>query len=765
MSVKRLTHDEILDAIKADVDIRKPVVTSFFTAFGTSPACQLNCHALHSHFDQNKSCPLPRERAARKQESIIRNQRDRVFFDSIQRWFTATEIASSASQGCGTCSIFDAVLRIVFQQDAAILSDGHEYCIDVSFGLKRRLRSCGGANPEEFVQLFQSRTTQMAFERLPFSEFLLGSEHSIARIRRWINGCFNSHQVCSKYSKPHQDSPRPARLLDLRSIRSGDATGIRLIDVRHDSTMRYACLSHRWDPGVDQCRTTTDNLHLAQVVIEEKKLPTNFRDAIKLTRDLGIDYLWIDSICIIQAGDGGNDLIKEMGKMGAIYQYATVTIVAASSPDSSAGCFLCDGWPDIGMTISDTSGDAHLIGARILDRRGVPASVKDVADHYPLLTRGWVFQERLLSPRLLQCNYGEFTFDCLESSQCECVSDLAPHPTGLMQGRTVGFFKSSFRRLRLPPDGRETEGARLEWKQATMRYWRSSVNIFMRTALTHPSDVLLAIAGCAQAIEPMLKTVYVAGMWEEALPIDMVWFVVPGEARAKPQPRPVDTTAPSWSWASVAIGQAINYFELTQNGGKDPWYGLIKYLQNAIQKIDWSPESSLNPLGRLKYAHLHMRSVLLHCYIRFFCDEVRPSKGQAPSRRRDLHTEDLRHLGSCITSIQGIPTGETTIDLSLDAKPDGENLDITPFEYCVSSERRRCELVRVSLLPALHRKRRERVQDVFIVLSKVSPCESGSEVYKRIGLLTLTTKTVKAPDWQKIIPEKMDVEPDEFLFV
>lgn len=298
-----------------------------------------------------------------------------------------------------------------------------------------------------------------------------------------------------------------------------------------------------------------------------------------------------------------------------------------------------------------------------------------------------------------------------------------------------------------------------------MRYWRSSVNIFMRSALTHPSDVLLAIAGCAQAIAPLLGTVYVAGMWEEALPIDMLWYVVPGEAKAKPQPRPEDTTAPSWSWASVAMGQAISYFELTQNGGNDPWSGTIKHLKEAVEEITWEPESVLNPLGRLSYAYLRMRSVLLPCYIRFFCDRVRPSKTQSPSRRRDLHTENLRHLGSCTTEIPGIATQETAIDLSLDAKTDGEALATKSFDHCDGFGSRECELARVYLLPALHRKRRAQVQDVFIVLNKVPSLQKDSDCYRRIGLVTLTTKSVDAPDWQKMILRRSDVEPDDFLLL
>ena len=77
--------------------------------------------------------------------------------------------------------------------------------------------------------------------------------------------------------------------------------------------------------------------------------------------------------------------------------------------------------------VSDSSNEEYLIGARVLDQKGRSVSTDDIKDRYAVLSRGWVFQERLMSTRLLLCNYGEFAFECLKSSHCECESSLAPH--------------------------------------------------------------------------------------------------------------------------------------------------------------------------------------------------------------------------------------------------------------------------------------------------------------------------------------------------
>jgi hypothetical protein len=83
-----------------------------------------------------------------------------------------------------------------------------------------------------------------------------------------------------------------------------------------------------------------------------EQFPANFRDAVSIARDLKIPYLWMDSLCIIQEGDGGTDLDREIAKMGAIYRNSRLNIAAVSSPDSSGGCFAKDQWPDICFSIS-----------------------------------------------------------------------------------------------------------------------------------------------------------------------------------------------------------------------------------------------------------------------------------------------------------------------------------------------------------------------------------------------------------------------------
>lgn len=72
-------------------------------------------------------------------------------------------------------------------------------------------------------------------------------------------------------------------------------------------------------------------------------LPTTFRDAIQVTKGLGIRYLWIDSLCIIQ--DDDVDWKEESSKMASIYQNSFLTICATAAPDDEAGL-----WPRVAPT-------------------------------------------------------------------------------------------------------------------------------------------------------------------------------------------------------------------------------------------------------------------------------------------------------------------------------------------------------------------------------------------------------------------------------
>jgi hypothetical protein len=95
-------------------------------------------------------------------------------------------------------------------------------------------------------------------------------------------------------------------------------------------------LSHCWGPA--QLITTTANtIEQRKAGIPLEDLPQTFKDAVSLTRNLGIRYLWIDSLCIKQLDE--EDWEAEASKMGSVYSHSYLNIAATSSAEGRGGCF------------------------------------------------------------------------------------------------------------------------------------------------------------------------------------------------------------------------------------------------------------------------------------------------------------------------------------------------------------------------------------------------------------------------------------------
>lgn len=237
-----------------------------------------------------------------------------------------------------------------------------------------------------------------------------------------------NHEACRR--------ARPALSLPKRVIHVGDErnTTVRLVEtdsipMKDDAqdTPRYLALSHCWGQSV--------HLVTEKATLEDRKsniawdsLPPTFRDAVTITRNLGFDYVWIDSLCIIQ--DDTQDWVNEASKMASIYEGARLVLAASSSVDGNGGCLFGrepylevqgkshDGVP---YTFFARKGLKHDVFNSLLDGKRLERGPEElVIRPYPLFTRAWCFQERLLATRMLHFTKGEMVFDCLTEINCEC---------------------------------------------------------------------------------------------------------------------------------------------------------------------------------------------------------------------------------------------------------------------------------------------------------------------------------------------------------
>lgn len=188
-------------------------------------------------------------------------------------------------------------------------------------------------------------------------------------------------------------------------------------------------LSHCWgnEPEHIQKLTMANYKDMTTTGTSFAKLPKSFQDAIRLSRFLGVNYLWIDSLCIIQDSPGGQDWKEESKTMTKIYQNSRCNIAASASTGPTLGCFyprdpflvhpmkitLCSAQkPDIGReTDSPDALQTYLFSN--------PLAWSENIEWAPLNKRAWVLQERVLSLRQLNCGHEQLLWECHENVACE----------------------------------------------------------------------------------------------------------------------------------------------------------------------------------------------------------------------------------------------------------------------------------------------------------------------------------------------------------
>jgi Heterokaryon incompatibility protein (HET) len=180
---------------------------------------------------------------------------------------------------------------------------------------------------------------------------------------------------------------------------------------------KYIALSHCWGEEKLPLRTTKDKLDTYKGRIEPSELPRTFLDAVTVAREIDVQYLWIDSLCIIQ--DDSEDWAKESQKMEQVFSSAYCTISATSAKNSHEG-FLSFPVKEA-VRIPDGEKSEFAVYACIADK-----SFKQAVDKDGLLnTRGWVLQERALSRRTIHFTGSQIFWECGSVIHYDNLSQLA----------------------------------------------------------------------------------------------------------------------------------------------------------------------------------------------------------------------------------------------------------------------------------------------------------------------------------------------------
>ena len=207
------------------------------------------------------------------------------------------------------------------------------------------------------------------------------AETTFETIKSWIEQCVSNHSRCRSIIRDvGVASWYPKRMLDLNND---------LVILRENiQTQRYACLSHCWGPVDDVIKSTVDTLDEFMVQIPWSRLTRTFQDAVDICRRLGIFFLWVDSLCIVQ--DSDDDWKEQAAKMADIYENAFVTLAATKAQDSSSGLYSQTD-PEFFASVVPGYCDVYIRQER--PKYPTHWGERDRSKAWPLLNRGWVYQK------------------------------------------------------------------------------------------------------------------------------------------------------------------------------------------------------------------------------------------------------------------------------------------------------------------------------------------------------------------------------------
>lgn len=462
-------------------------------------------------------------------------------------------------------------------------------------------------------------------------------------VQSFLQKCQRDHASCGTSLPPRL----PKRVLCIEN--EHDNIGIK-VQLVQDGNRRsnYVALSHCW--GTHQtCTTTRDNLKDRISGVPWKLIPKTFQDAIKLALKLGFSYIWIDSLCIIQ--DDAMDWETESSKMAEIYQDAALTLAATSSTGDYMGCYSEDmkAPNELELQLPEDVGACRIAVRQPLQHWG-DQTTTGLNLHFPLLTRGWAFQERLLSARVLHLCRSELVWECREMTACECgnlgenVSPGATYYHAVEENREEKRHYEEIARIRAEKIAQEpgSEPAPPSYDDIVVDQGDASAPInnisledsemiveipvyqannsdeevkdcpdlvfhfhriveqYSALQLTKASDRLPALSGLCRRVQN-LRGDYLAGLWSDSICFDLMWRVNTIKLDIDNEDRSLGYRGPSWSW--ISVDSPVTYWPDIMNFKSSKQRQLMyrRHMTGEMEHYleeDFLVEDAYTPLGR-----------------------------------------------------------------------------------------------------------------------------------------------------------------------
>lgn len=311
--------------------------------------------------------------------------------------------------------------------------------------------------------------------------------------RQWLQHCISTHAELGTL-KTSSVRPPGLKLIDCRDFCIVDAP----------PRVPYVTLSYVWGQEAQVCRAGEPH-RLGTM----DSLPRAISDAVEVVRRLGFRYLWVDRYCIDES-----DKHEQIRRMDSIYEQSEFTIVAAAGTDASAGL------PGISRPREYREPGAELGGFVMVS---VPPHPHHTIRRSKWNTRGWTFQEAVLSRRLLVFTAEQMYFECWAMNCCDAV--MYPLDALFRKGRggrrrfpgfmRAGLFNGHDEGIDNPVysipfgfggGGDDVEGVG-DWSDRFKRYLIYATNYTARD-LKFDSDSLDAFAGVMRRMESVAWPIY-----------------------------------------------------------------------------------------------------------------------------------------------------------------------------------------------------------------------------------------------------------------
>lgn len=539
-------------------------------------------------------------------------------------------------------------------------------------------RGCHKSDDWVDIDPFQMMVTNQS----PFEHYMprdMNYEPETAGALEFFKNRFQKYMETEKSEATEEsgeDHPMPSRLLEIDF--DAEEKRVRLVETAELRDVSYAALSYCWG-GPQEVQLKTENKSLLFDGLALKNLPKTLRDAAHVSVKLGLSYIWIDAMCIIQ--DDAEDKARELSRMSQIYEYAAITIAASRASsvhegflqerlpfkDTSETCFML---PCIEpLDLSKQTGEDMTVGVAVVfplgdmmdyspPEPGIPEKDAVGIPHNPLIKRAWALQERGLSRRII---------------------DFGLYGTRLhardLEGRVIASVSDgwkAFDSINEPPnflreDTRSTSAA--------LRKWQFLLPHYTRLRLSFSSDRLLALAAFARFFSRAFGGAeeYLAGIWKPSLPLGLLWHTHGGKKaqrdtnphRGKGDDLPDERVpnVPTWSWAAVT--RQISYpFDLAGDELQpDQGAKILSHridLESELVKFGTVVRGELRTCGRLRPVRLSLKPRLDWGYDEF-----------SMTRSEDVHRYFSVDQGMTKTEDRGLyirnddPVGERLLNIRL----------------------------------------------------------------------------------------------------